>query len=110
MVRKILDDVGLDNCNVAIHARNGSGPKDTQKNVRIAVAAVGDIVFGRAGEKFGLDDPFRHVAHLWKGGTLCMAIWKRPFRKSSTATSASPKTACRRHAPMRKKDTAAFTA
>jgi len=47
--------------------------------VRITFSGVGDIVFGRAGERFGLEDPFRHVASVWKGRDIVYGNLETPI-------------------------------
>lgn len=65
--------------------------KNTPQNVRITCAAVGDIVFGRAGDKFGLDDPFRHVAHLWKGRDIVYGNLETPISQKQYRNIRKPK-------------------
>jgi len=51
----------------------------TAAPVRITFSGVGDIIFGRAGGRFGLEDPFRHVAHLWKGRDMVYGNLETPI-------------------------------
>ncbi len=67
-------------------------PKENgEKAVRITFSAVGDIVFGRAGERFGLEDPFRHVAHLWKGRDIVYGNLETPITEKQYRNIKKPK-------------------
>ncbi len=59
--------------------------------VRISFSGVGDIIFGRAGGKFGMDDPFRHVQHLWKGHDIVYGNLETPLSVKQYRMGRKPK-------------------
>lgn len=59
--------------------------------VRITFTGVGDIIFGRAGLAFGLDDPFRHVGHLWKGRDIVYGNLETPITVARYRQTEQPK-------------------
>ncbi len=59
--------------------------------VRITFSGVGDIVFGRAGERFGLDNPFRHVSALWKGRDMVYGNLETPISAQQFRNVRKPK-------------------
>ncbi len=59
--------------------------------VRITFSGVGDIVFGRAGERFGLEDPFRHVSQVWKGRDIVYGNLETPVSAQQYRNIRKPK-------------------
>ena len=60
-------------------------------STEISFSAVGDMIFGRAGNHFGLDDPFRFVTQYFKGKDIVFGNLETPITSKRYRMSRKPR-------------------